>query len=173
MRTDKKRNGDQGNPLHVFGERDNWRRKGRNKDTGEITAKIAPKDDPHPEDALSQRGGRARIKFIVDNQTPANIMCGRKKLNDLPMSVVFRRIIRASSTLIRLKYLPCQDTGDYVVWRKRDFNKQVDHIANVVLDTQKGQFYCDKGAMRQAKARNAFFLTEDTEVVYLALLGLS
>ena len=46
-------------------------------------------------------------------------------------------------------------TGDYVHWRRRDFNQQADHIANVTLDTQKGQFYCDKEALREAKARSA------------------
>ena len=117
---------------------------------------------------MAQGGGKGRVKFIVDNQVLANIVSGKKKITESPLSVVFRRITRAFTTLIQLKNLPNKDTGEYVYWRKRDFNKQADHIANVTLDTQRGQFHCDKTPLREAKNKKAnllFFPTGGIVVV--------
>ena len=151
---------EQGKEKEAKGERGEKgkEKKAQRKSTGKVTANKKKKYEPHPEDKWWQGGGKGRVKFVADNQVLANIVSGKKKITESPLSVVFRRVTRAFTTLIQLKYLPFKDTGEYVYWRKRDFNKQADHIANVTLDTQRGQFHCDKTALREAKSKKANLL---------------
>ena len=132
--------------------------KGSHKLTGKKTASTTPKYLHHPEDVYWQSGGRGRIKFIVDNQALANIVNGRQKLGESPLTAVFKRFIRACTAIFKHQYYPQTNIGDMVQWRSRDFNQQADHIANVTLDTQSGQYYCDKTVMREAKEAKANFL---------------
>ena len=133
-------------------------KKGSHKLTGKKTASTTPKYLHHPADVYWQSGGRGRIKFIVDNQALANIVNGRQKLGESPLTAVFKRFIRACTTIFKHQYYPQTNIGDMVQWRSRDFNQQADHIANVTLDRQSGQYYCDKKVMREAKEAKANFL---------------
>ena len=75
---------------------------------------------------------------------------------------MFKRLARACTTLFKHNYYPLSNSADLVHWRRREFNKQADHIANVTLDTQQGQYYCDKEVMRGAKiARVNVFICSD------------
>ena len=72
-------------------------------------------------------------------------------------AIAFKRFARACTTLFEHKFYPLANSADLVHWRRRDFNKQADHIANLTLGTQQGQHYCDKEVMRDAKnARDNF-----------------
>ena len=76
-----------------------------------------------------------RFRLVVDCQPLCNVLNGRTALQDETYRPLFRRLAAALDMTFRNGWQPMADWEDPVVWRKREWNGQADHLVNKAMDT--------------------------------------
>ena len=79
----------------------------------------------------------SRVCFVVDCLPLADVMNGRTKLLTPELEPAFNRMSSYLFGLIEAGWLPPSTALDYVIWRKRCFNKIADYIVNYTMDTKR------------------------------------
>lgn len=112
-------------------------------------AEILPPFELHPDDSWWEVP-RKRVKVVMDNSAVVGIANGYNKLEHPFIEPDFIRINDTMYNLININILPQHSGADFVVWRRRAFNKQADHIANLALLHNEPARFIDEAALAVA-----------------------
>ena len=89
--------------------------------------------------------GRARtIQIVTDSQILAYILAGRAKHEEHTHGLTVDISTNMADTFLATNWGPRDATGDPVIWRRRDLNKEADYLANWAMDAE-GDFWYYSG----------------------------
>ena len=72
----------------------------------------------------------------MDNQTVVGIATGATPLEQDSLEPTCRRVGSSMFSLLGKRWYLQRDGCEFVMWRRRCYNKQADHIANVALQNR-------------------------------------
>ena len=74
------------------------------------------------------------FQFVTDNQALTDVLCGGARPETENKATVHMISDLFSSLIVDLGWTPRHATSDPVTWRKREFNKEADFLANYAMD---------------------------------------
>ena len=145
---------------------ENWGIKGlrlKGKAEKEERAK-GKKDDPearqykpHAEDRKWDSVGR-RCKFVCDNQTTANLLNRQAARKNSKHKPLIDKSLNVQYEIVKAGWRPFNDSENFMEWRRREFNKVADHVANETIKHRKSFSYCNKDLREAIRPGNANIL---------------
>ena len=90
--------------------------------------------------------------FVADNETMVNIICGRANPDIEYRETTAEILDTIAKVMTEANWGPKSFYGDPIVWRKREFNKEADFLANYAMDNRKDFHYINEELINQRKS---------------------
>ena len=113
-----------------------WKKKEGKEEEGEDDEEGQRKYKAHPKDRHWDEVGK-RVKLVVDNQATANVLNRKAICRSEFFRPIIRRCLNWQYGFVQAGWKPFKDSGDFIEWRLRKFNKIADHVANLTMDNRK------------------------------------